>query len=151
MVRMVRNRNVELAVTVQLLEGSSFRPVEYPRTNINFTFLLSKHDQPDFNCRGSWEECSFMSLSSTPEAVMLLSGINTTESPNLTIPISLDVLFSPEQCLGINYLCVRLDVGYNSSYIELDPSNNVQCLDVTYSVLCKPGEISGTSLCVIMY
>ncbi len=151
MVRIVRNNNVQLTVIVELLEGSSFPAVEYPGSNINFTFLLSKHDQPDFNCEGSWEECSFMSLNNTPEAVMLRSGINTTVSPNITIPIVLDVLFSYEECLGIKYLCVHLEVGYNSSYIELDPSNNVHCHDVASSILCKPGGMFFTCDLITMY
>ncbi len=144
MVRSVRNPNVRVAVTVELLEGSSFPAVEHPWTNFDFNFLLSKHDQPDFSCRGSWKECDFVLLNNTPDALLIASGINTTVSPNITVPVALDVLFAPEECVDIKYLCVRLYVGYNSSYIELNGWNNVHCQNVTPSIMCKPGEIFGT-------
>ncbi len=141
MVRGVRNPNVQITVTVELLEGVGFPPVEYPRRNIDLTMLLSKDDQPDLNCHGDWKQCYSLSVNNTSDALIPQSGINTTVSRNVTFPISLDVLFSPEECLDIKYLCVHLVLGYDSSYTELNPSNNFYCQDVTSSILCKPGKM----------
>ncbi len=130
------------------MEGVSFPPVEYPRTNIDLTMLLSNYDQPDLNCHGEWKQCYTLSLNNTSDALIPQSGINTTVSRNVTFLVSLDVLFSPEECFDIKYLCVHLVLGYDSSYIELDPSNNLYCQDVTSSILCKPGKMFYCTVCV---
>ena len=140
MVRGIRNPDVQIAVTVELVEGASFPSVEYPRTNIDLNILLSKDNLPDFSCRGEWKNCYSLSLNKTSDDLIPLSGINRTVSRNLTFPVSLDVLFSPEECFDLKYLCVHLGAGYNSSYIELDPSNNFHCHDVAFSIMCKPGK-----------
>ena len=141
LVRGVRNPNVQITVTVELMEGVSFPPVEYPRRNIDLTMLLSKDNQPDLNCHGDWKQCYSLSVNNTSDASIPQSGINTTVSRNVTFPISLDVLFSPEECFDIKFLCVHLGLGYDFSYIEIDPSNNLHCQDVASSILCKPGKM----------
>ncbi len=131
----------DVLITVELQEGSSFPNVESPNINLNVSFMLSKTSTPDPDCMGPWEECEFMTVSSVTQEEILLSGMNKTVSTNLTFVTSLNLLVPPEYCSSIQYMCVHLTEGFNSSYTELNSTDNLHCHNVSSLLLCRPGEL----------
>ncbi len=120
--------------------GSSFPAVDSLGTNYNLTVLLSADAEPDLSCQGTWEDCHAMPVVAVWTEDILQSGINTTISPNVTFSGVLDILVTPEQCHEVQYLCVLLAEGFNSSYLELNSTDNLQCQNISPIILCKPGS-----------
>ncbi len=133
--------SADVFISVELQEGSSFPGVSSLNKNFNISFVLSKTSTPGLGCQGSWENCEFMPLPSVISEEILQSGINTTNSANLTFVATLNLLVPPEHCSSVQYLCIHLTEGFNSSYIELNSTDNLHCQNVSSLLLCKPGRL----------
>ena len=112
--------------------GEPFDPVNgTDAINLNFTLFFS-----DRECEAEDLTCGQepMLPSVDKEHLQVGSDLAQIQAVNLTA----SVLIPEHACNDTKYLCVWLERGGNSTYVEADDSNNLHCRSVEDQVVCQP-------------
>ena len=124
--------NITLSILFSHNYGVPIDPVNgTDKTNLNFTLFFSDH-----LCSGEYYSCGLGSFVPNIEKTHLQVGSALAQIQ--TVNITTYVLIPSLTCNDTRYLCVRLDRGRNSSYVDADDSNNVYCRNIETLVICQP-------------
>ena len=129
---LIRQETANMTITFNFshIEGAT-APPSYP--TFNLSVVVSEED-----LRGmvNYTLLDTLKVFTTEEMDLnFVMSVGNLVSVNETIAVELLV----EYCLDVSYLCVQMTASDVANYIEVDQTNNFECVAVTDILNCQPG------------